>query len=148
MRWIALALCLASVPAFAQGLFGQGIAVSPTRVELDARGFGVVKVINNSADTVPLQVELMPLLDADKDVAKVGPLAWVKFSPATATLPPGARQVVRVLAAAPAGVESGVYRWRLRARAVPPVEQKETDALELRIVLAYAVSIALELHVP
>ena len=128
-----------AVPTEAASPFG-GMAVSPTRVELDpSQRSDAISLFNSSTTPVTYRVEIIEFaLDesggyrdlAEGEAATWSAASYVRFSPSQVTLQPGERQRVRVIAAAPADLPRGEYRSHLRFSSIPLVEDVAPDEEE------------------
>ncbi|QDH33338.1 fimbria/pilus periplasmic chaperone [Porphyrobacter sp. YT40] len=125
-----------AVPADAASPFG-GMALSPTRIILDAGGRGQsVTLYNSGGEPVTYRIDLIEmgldeagnyrLLEAGED-AGWSAAPFLRFSPQQVTLQPGERQSVRVIARAPRNLRAGELRSHLRFSSIPLV----TDAEEV-----------------
>jgi fimbrial chaperone protein len=125
-RGVRLAL-LASTLAFGQLAHGATFGLSPMRVDLAASATTAVVNVTNSGDA-PLTIQIQPHAwsqSGGKDV--YGETRDVIASPPIFTMPPGARQVVRIAlrGATPATVEQS---YRLIFREVPTTQEGAAPA--------------------
>ncbi|MET0371333.1 MAG: hypothetical protein ABW039_08145 [Sphingobium sp.] len=127
-----------AVPADAGQPFG-GIAISPTRLVMDARRGGQVMLYNSSTAPVSYRVESLDLsideTGAHSPVADGAIPAWsalphIRYAPRQVTLQPGQRQAIKVIARVPADVAAGEYRSHLRFSSIPTVAPVEEAAEE------------------
>ncbi|HJS47817.1 MAG TPA: hypothetical protein VJ773_07520 [Gemmatimonadales bacterium] len=156
-RFVPALLALAlPVPALA-----QGIIVAPHLVHIDHRlRSGQLILLNPGTRPVEVEVSTVfgyPGTDSTGRVVLVtepepGPdrpsaAGWIQAYPRRTTVPPGERQVVRLLARPPAGLPDGEYWTRLvvAAREAPPPPAPADSApegvtiglsLEVRTILA------------
>ena len=136
LRSLVLAMLLATTaPAgVAAGSFG----VTPTRVQLlPEQRAAVVTLQNNAAEPVTVQVQTF----AWPRTAAVGdlePTRELLALPAVFTLPPGAKQIIRVaLRAAPAGSTEAAYR--LLITEVPGKTAGKADGVRFALRLSLPV---------
>lgn len=137
-----------------------GLDVAPARVSIaDGERAAAVMVVNRSRDPVSFRVVVADALDREDGshelLAQPGDgahhaAAMIRYSPRQATLDPGERQVVRLQARRPDGLEEGEYRARIAVQTLPrargPAEDRAADAdggLQLDIQVLYAITLPL-----
>lgn len=123
-----------ALPADAASPFG-GMAISPTRVVLDAGGRGAsVTLYNSGGAPVTYRIDEVELgLDeqgnyrqlADGEAAPWAATPYLRFSPRQVTLQPGQRQAVRIIARAPRDLPAGELRSHLSISSIPLVTPVE-----------------------
>ena len=109
------------------GLSGQGIAIAPTSVFIDARERTGLLLLMNPNDE-PAEVEIStifgyPVTDSagamqlftarQPDAGAPSAASWVKVFPRRVTVPPHVQQTVRLLVSPPPGIPDGEYWSRL-----------------------------------
>lgn len=119
-----------ALPADAASPFG-GMAISPTRVVLDAGGRGAsVTLYNSGGAPVTYRIDEVELgLDDEgnyRTLAEGEPAPWaatpyLRYSPRQVTLQPGERQSVRIVARAPRDLPEGELRSHLSISSIPLV---------------------------
>ncbi|KPF62437.1 molecular chaperone [Porphyrobacter sp. AAP60] len=130
-------LAFDAVPADAAAPFG-GMAISPTRVVLEAGGRGASLTLYNSGSSpVTYRIDEAELaLDeegnyralADGETAPWAATPYLRYSPRQVTLQPGQRQSVRVIARAPRDLPPGELRSHLSVSTIPLVAPADDDA--------------------
>ncbi len=128
-----------ALPADAASPFG-GMAISPTRLALDAGGRGEsVTLYNSGGKPVTYRIELVELgLDeagnyrqlSEGEEADWSAARYLRYSPRQVTLQPGERQSVRVIARAPRNLPAGERRSHMRFSSIPLVEEVDEAAQE------------------
>lgn len=139
-----------------------GMAVSPTRVVLDAGGRGATLTLYNSgASAVTYRIDEVELgLDADgnyRQLAEDETASWaatpyLRYSPRQVTLQPGQRQSVRIIARAPRDLPAGELRSHLSVSSIPLVapvtdtpeqadEAGDNRTVEVRVGLEYRITV-------
>lgn len=120
----------------------QSAAVAPMAVYLDARSRqGTMTLYNAGTRPEEVQIEFAfgyPQSDEEGNVTvpltpeapagEPSAVPWLTAFPRRVVLQPGQRQVIRVVAQPPAGLETGEYWGRLLVRSkggVPPIEAKQ-----------------------
>lgn len=126
-----------AVPADAASPFG-GMAISPTRIILDAGGRGEsVTLYNSGGEPVTYRIDLIEMgldeagnyrLLEDGEDAGWSAAPYLRFSPQQVTLQPGERQSVRVIARAPRNLPAGELRSHLRFSSIPFVADVDETA--------------------
>ncbi len=148
-----------ALPADAASPFG-GMAISPTRVVLDAGGRGAsVTLYNSGGAPVTYRIDEVELgLDeqgnyrqlAEGEAAPWAATPYLRFSPRQVTLQPGQRQSVRIIARAPRDLPPGELRSHLSISSIPlvaPVEDKPTDPAEPGKERTVAVTVGLDYRI-
>ncbi len=120
-----------ALPADAASPFG-GMAISPTRVVLDAGGRGAsVTLYNSGGAPVTYRIENTELaLDEagnyrsleDGEDAPWAATPYLRYSPRQVTLQPGQRQSVKIVARAPRDLPPGEFRSHLSFSSIPLVQ--------------------------
>lgn len=119
-----------ALPADAASPFG-GMAISPTRVVLDAGGRGAsVTLYNSGGAPVTYRIDEVELgLDpdgnyrplAEDEAAHWAATPYLRYSPRQLTLQPGQRQSVRIISRAPRDLPPGELRSHLSITSIPLV---------------------------
>jgi P pilus assembly chaperone PapD len=120
--WLALLTLLAP-----RAIAGQGIAIAPTSVFIDARDRTGLLLLMNPNDE-PAEVEIStifgyPVTDSagsmqlytakQPDASAPSAARWVKVFPRRVTIPPHFQQTVRLLVSPPPGIPDGEYWSRV-----------------------------------
>lgn len=119
-----------ALPADAASPFG-GIAISPTRVEIEAGGRGAsVTLYNSGGVPVTYRIDNVELaLDEagnyrnleEGEAAPWAATPYLRYSPRQITLAPGQRQAVRIIARPPRDLPPGELRSHLTFSSIPLV---------------------------
>ena len=125
-----------AVPADAASPFG-GMAITPTRIVLDAGGRGdAVTLYNSGGAPVTYRIDLVELgLNAsgnyrelnEGEEASWSAAPYLRYSPRQVTLQPGERQSVRLISRAPRDLPRGELRSHLRFSSIPLVDEIGDD---------------------
>lgn len=141
--WRPWRIACAAVLLAVSGLAGaSGLQVSPTTVEVSAaRGAGGLNLVNNSSRTLTAQARVFRWTQADgEDVLE--PTTDLAISPPMLELPPGGRQLVRVIRLGPPPAEEASYR--VIVDELPLEDQHDgQEGAALRFVLRYSVPVFL-----
>ena len=148
-----------ALPADAASPFG-GMAISPTRVVLDAGGRGAsVTLYNSGGAPVTYRIDEVELgLDAqgnyralaEGEEAPWAATPYLRYSPRQVTLEPGQRQSVRIIARAPRDLPPGELRSHLSISSIPlvtPVEDKPAAPAEPGEERTVAVTVGLDYRI-
>jgi P pilus assembly chaperone PapD len=132
---------------------GQGIAIAPTSVFIDARARTGLLLLMNPNDE-PAEVDIstifgypvtdsaggMQLYTAKRpDASAPSAASWVKVFPRRVTIPPHMQQSVRLLVSPPAGIPDGEYWSRLiitaRGGKLPVTAAVDSGAVKIGLSL-------------
>lgn len=146
--WIVLLAVLSAVRAA-----GQGIAIAPTSVFIDARDRTGLLLLMNPNDE-PAEVEIStifgyPVTDSagaiqlytarQPDANAPSAASWVKVFPRRVTIAPHVQQTVRLLVSPPPGIPDGEYWSRLiitaRGGKLPVTAAAETRSVQIGLSL-------------
>lgn len=133
--------CAAVVLACSGLAAASGLQVSPTTIEVEAvRGAGGLNLMNNGSQPLTAQARVFRWTQADgEDVLE--PTAELAISPPMLELPPGGKQLVRVIRLGPPPAEETSYR--VIVDQLPLDEEQEQEGAALRFVLRYSVPVFL-----
>jgi hypothetical protein len=156
-----------ALPADAASPFG-GMAISPTRVVLDAGGRGAsVTLYNSGGVPVTYRIDNVELgLDeagnylslAEGEATPWAASPYLRFSPRQITLAPGQRQSVKIVARAPRDLPPGELRSHLTFSSIPLVKPAKAaddagsadageDSVSVSVGLDYRITIPVLLRI-
>ena len=156
-----------ALPADAASPFG-GMAISPTRVVLDAGGRGAsVTLYNSGGVPVTYRIDNVELaLDEagnyrnleEGEAAPWAATPYLRFSPRQITLAPGQRQSVKIVARAPRDLPRGELRSHLTFSSIPLVQPAKAaddaekadageDSVSVSVGLDYRITIPVLLRI-
>lgn len=148
-----------ALPADAASPFG-GMAISPTRVVLDAGGRGAsVTLYNSGGSAVTYRIEDVELaLDEmgnyrsleEGEEAPWAAMPYLRYSPRQVTLQPGQRQSVRIISRAPRDLPTGEFRSHLSFSSIPLVQdaaETEDTATDDEAAGTVSVSVGLDFRI-
>lgn len=149
MRALGLSLLLALGLAFRAG--AQGVVVAPHAVYLEHRTRSAsITLYNPGADAAEVEIGSIygyPVTDSvgdfmlhipdSVDASMPAANAWIEAFPRRMTIPPLARQTVRLLARPPQGLSDGEYWSRvvITARGAVPLASADTTGISIGLAL-------------